>query len=290
MACLWWDCDALGTDSVLLVVDHPRLEEKLIYNSLRERGLEVVILNVTSTPLPINGAEIPRIALIRTVGMFRGVRSSAVLESMGSRTINSSSTIMTCGDKVLTYSALSRLGVPIPKSLLALGKDAVLKAYGEFHGVVVDKPPLGSWGRMVSLVKSVEMAEQIARAREMMPSSVRGHVIQEYVDTGGRDVRCLVLGDRVIGCMERAASRGWKSNVALGGTVRPIRVNGEMEELSLRAAEAVKGEFVAVDLLSNEETLVNEVNGVPEFKGFIKATGIDVAGELASHVWEVLKS
>ena len=103
-------------------------------------------------------------------------------------------------------------------------------------------------------------------------------------------MRCLVLGGRMIGCMERVASRGWKSNVALGGKVRRVRVNGEMEELSLRAAEAVKGEFVAVDLLSNGEIFVNEVNGVPEFKGFIKATGIDVARELASHVWEVTKS
>ncbi len=287
---LGWDCDALGTDSVLLVVDHPRLEEKLIYNSLREKGLEVRILNVTSTPLPINGVRVPGLALIRTVGMFRGVRSSAVLESMGSRTINSSSTIMTCGDKVLTYSALSKLGIPIPKSLLALGRGAVLKAYGEFQGVVVDKPPLGSWGRMISLVKSAEMAAQIADARGMMPSSVRGHIIQEYVETGGRDIRCLVLGGRMIGCMERMASRGWKSNVALGGTVRPIKVTVEIEKLSLKAAEAVKGEFVAVDLLSNGEILVNEVNGVPEFKGFIRATGIDVARELASYVWEVLRS
>ncbi|MDK2371772.1 MAG: RimK family alpha-L-glutamate ligase [Candidatus Korarchaeota archaeon] len=285
-----WDCDALGTDSVLLVVDHPRLEEKLIYSSLREKGLEVGILNVTSTPLPINGVKIPRVALIRTVGMFRGVRSSAVLESMGSHSVNSSSTIMTCGDKVLTYSALSKFGIPIPKSVLALGRDAVLKAYGEFQGVVVDKPPLGSWGRMVSLIKNAEMAVQIADARGMMPSSLRGHVIQEYIETGGRDIRCLVLGERTIGCMERMASVGWKSNVALGGKVRPIKATSEIEELSLKAAEAVKGEFVAVDLLSNEEVLVNEVNGVPEFKGFIKATGIDVAKELASYTWEVLKS
>ncbi|MDK2383294.1 MAG: RimK family alpha-L-glutamate ligase [Candidatus Korarchaeota archaeon] len=287
---LGWDCDALGTDSVLLVVDHPRLEEKLIYNSLKEKGLKVGILNVTTTPLPINGVKIPEIALIRTVGMFRGVRSSAVLESMGSHSINSSSTIMTCGDKVLTYSALSKLGIPIPKSLLALGRDAVLKAYGEFQGVVVDKPPLGSWGRMVSLIKSAEMAVQIADARGMMPSSLRGHVIQEYIETGGRDIRCLVLGERTIGCMERMASTGWKSNVALGGKVRPIKATSVVEELSLKAAEAVKGEFVAVDLLSNEEVLVNEVNGVPEFKGFIKATGIDVAKELASYIWEVLRS
>ncbi len=272
------------------MVDHPRLEEKLIHKALSDRGIRVGILNVTSIPLPLNGVRAAEISLIRTIGMFRGVRAAAVLESMGVHTINSSSTILRCGDKVLTYSILHGAGLPIPRSLLALGREAVLRAHAQFSGPAVDKPPLGSWGRMVSLVRSTEMASQIAEARELMPSSVRGHIIQEYVETGGRDVRCLVLGDRLLGCMERSAARGWKSNVALGGKVRALEVTDEMEELSLRAARAVEGEFVAIDLLSNGELLVNEVNGIPEFKGFMRATGIDVAGELASHVREVLRS
>jgi len=221
--------------------------------------------------------------------MFRGARTAAVLESMGSRTINGSIAILTCGDKVLTYAALSKLGLPIPKSFLALGKEAALKAYNSFKGVAVVKPPLGSWGRMVSLVRSGEMVEQIAEAREIMSSSLKGHVVQEYVETGGRDIRCLVLGGKLLGCMERMASTGWRSNVALGGAVRPVRVDGELEELSIKASESVRGEFIAVDLLTDGRPLVNEVNGVPEFKGFIRATGIKAPDLLASHVREVLR-
>lgn len=222
--------------------------------------------------------------------MFRGARAAAVLDSMGSHTINGSLAILTCGDKALTYAALSKSGLPIPKSFLALGKEAALKAFDSFRGVAVDKPPLGSWGRMVSLVRNRDMAEQIAEARDIMSSGLKGHIVQEYVETGGRDIRCLVLGGKLIGCMERIASSGWKSNVALGGSVRPIEVDDELEELSLKAAESVGGEFVAVDLLANEELLVNEVNGVPEFKGFMKATGIKVHSILASYVREVLRS
>lgn len=204
--------------------------------------------------------------------------------------MNASQAIMTCGDKVLTYSALSSRGIPIPKSFLALGRGAAIKAHKAFGGRAVDKPPLGSWGRMVSLVTSVEVADQIARAREMMPSSVRGHIVQEYVETEGRDVRCLVLGGKLLGCVERIASSGWRSNVALGSTVRPMRPSSMVEDLSIRAADAVGGEFVAVDLLGDSEVLVNEVNGIPEFKGFMKATGVDVPRELALYLKGVLRA
>lgn len=281
--------DALGTE-ILLVVDHPRLEEKLILKSLRERGLHFSLLNVKTHPLPINGLKMRSISLIRAVGMFGGARAAAVLESMGSHTINSSLTILACGDKVLTYSILSRSGLPIPKSFLALGKEAALEAYYSFKGVAVDKPPIGSWGRMVSKVKSREVVEQIAEAREIMSSSLRGHIIQEYVETGGKDIRCLVLGGVLLGCVERVASVGWRSNVALGAVARSIKVSGELEELPIRAAESVGGEFVAVDLFANDGLLVNEVNGVPEFKGFMRATSMNVPDLLVSHVREVLRS
>jgi len=246
-------------------------------------------MNVTSTPIPINGTAAP-ISLIRTISMFRGARASAALESIGSHTINGNISIITCGDKALTYATLSKAGIPIPRSFLALGRDAAIKAFGFFNGMAVDKPPLGSWGRMVSLVKSYGMAEQIALAREIMPSSMKGHLVQEYVDTGGRDLRCLVLDGRLLGCIERIAFNGWKSNVALGARVRRVKAVPLMEELSIKAAESVKGEFVAVDLLANEEVLVNEVNGIPEFKGFMRATGIDVAREIALYIKEVLRS
>ncbi len=247
-------------------------------------------MNVMSIPIPINRIQAPKISLIRTIGMFRGARASAVLKSMGSHTINESSSILTCGDKALTYAALLRGGIPIPRSFLALGKDAAIKAYGSFNNVAVDKPPLGSWGRLISLVRNYDLMEQIALAREIMPSSMKGHLIQEYVNTGGRDLRCLVLGGRLLGCMERIASSGWRSNVALGAKIRSVRVTPLMEELSIKAAEAVKGEFVAIDLLAGEEILVNEVNGIPEFKGFMRATGIDVPREIALYITRVLKS
>ncbi len=266
------------------------MEEKLIYKSLRDKGLEVRLINVISTPLPIDRIDAPKASLIRTVGMFRGARTAAVLESMGSHVINGSETILTCGDKVLTYSALLKANVPIPRSFLALGKEAAIRAYDKFGKIAVDKPPLGSWGRMVSLVRNHSMMEQIALAREIMPSSLRGHVIQEYVEVGGRDLRCLVLGGHLIGCMERIASDGWKSNVALGGKVKAIKATLLIEDLSIRAAEAVKGEFVAIDLLVNDNAFVNEVNGVPEFKGFMKATGINVAEEVTSHIREMIRA
>ncbi len=271
-----------------MLVDHPRLEEKLILSALKESGVPVKVVNTLTDPLSLKEGQ--GIALIRTVSMYRAVRSAAFLEASGFHAINSSLTLQICGDKALTYASLSSAGVRILPTLLALGADAAIKAFRLIGGKVVDKPPIGSWGRLISLVKNERSMSSLASVREALPSNVKGHLIQRYVETGGRDIRCLVLGDELIGCVQRYASNGWKSNVALGAFTKQISPDEELKELSLRASEAVSGEFVAIDLLSDGETYVNEVNGVPEFKGFMKATGIPVHELLAQYVRGVVRA
>ncbi len=270
-------------------MDHPRLEEKLIFKALRDLGIETKVVNVLSSPLKLEHVE-DGLSIIRTVSMYRGVRSAAFLEAAGHRTINSSKALMICGDKALTYAALKMKEIPIPTTLLALSEESAVKAYRSLGGKVVDKPPVGSWGRLVSLIKNELSMLNLVRIREGLPSNVRGHIIQKYVETGGKDLRCLVLGSGLLGCVERRAKNGWRSNVALGATTREVVVTEEMEELSLKAAESVGGEFVAVDLLSDGQIYVNEVNGIPEFKGFMKATGTKVHRLLAQQVRKVIRT
>ncbi len=265
-------------------MDHPRAEEKLILKELRSLGLKVGLLNPRVSPVPIGGFNAPAVSLVRAISMFNGLRAAAVFESQGSHVINSSYTIIACGDKAVGYAKLASAGIPIPRTYLAFSVDAAAKALEEFGGIAVDKPPVGSWGRMVSLLKSRSLLEYVAKAREEMAGSVRGHLIQQYIESNGRDIRCLVLGERVLGCIERVARRGWRSNIALGASARPHELSREIEELALKAAEAVGGEFVSVDFLVDSSIYVNEINGTPEFKGFMAATGMNVARELAEHV------
>ena len=90
--------------------------------------------------------------------------------------------------------------------------------------------------------------------------------------------------------MRSAAKGDWRSNVARGGRTKAIKLDEELSELAVKAAEVIGGEFMAIDLFHDgERYLVNEVNGVPEFKGFMEATKMDVAGRLARYVKLVLK-
>ena len=116
---------------------------------------------------------------------------------------------------------------------------------------------------------------------------MRTHVIQEYIDLPNRDIRTLVVGDEVLAAMFRYRKDGdWRTNVARGGVPMMAYLNEELREISLKAAEAIGGEVISVDVFEMPDGtyLVNEVNGCPEFKGFIQATGMDVADKIINYL------
>jgi len=277
---------------VKVYYDLPRIEEKLILKSLEELGLKTVPVNVTKEPMPLQGIE-EHVPIVRAVSMFRSTYTAAVLEANGLKPINSAYTIMFSGDKILTYSALASNNIPIPKTIIAMNGDSTMKAYVEMGFPLVDKPPIGSWGRLVSLIRDWHEAKIVIEHRSMMNTpQMKVHIVQEYVEMPeNRDIRCFVIGDMCLGCIYRIPGEGeWRSNVALGGKVKKLEDDKESCELTLKAAKALRGEVISVDIFEGKEGfVVNEVNGVPEFKGFMRATGINVGEEIAKYVLERLK-
>ncbi len=272
---------------VELIYDYPRLEERLIIERLKARGADVVLTNVNDVPL-IMGEGASDAALIRPVSMFKALYAAAARESSGIFTVNSSETIAICGDKILCLSRVAARGIRIPRTVVAVDSRSAEQAFKLMPKPVVDKPPIGSWGRLVALVGDERTWRTILEYRSLISSAqLKVHVLQQYVETGGRDVRTIVLGGEVLGAMERIGPPDdWRTNVALGGKTVQRKLDPELVEISIRCAEVVGGEFVAVDILVDRsgEYYVNELNGVPEFKGFMEATGIDVAAHLAGHV------
>ncbi len=269
----------------LLVYDYAREEEKRIKRELDRRGVSCRAVNVLRTYLDLNAEEEgDGVAIIRPVAMYTAAYSAAALEAQGYETVNNSSTIITAGDKALTYAVLRRHGVPIPHTILVLDPKPLLDAASELGYPLVDKPPIGSWGRLVTLIESEHQLKTIAEHRSILGSKqLRVHLLQEYVETGSTDIRCIVIDEELIGCMKRIAARGeWRSNVALGARVEKYQADGDLEELAIKAAAAVKGFFISLDFFHHPDRgyLVNEVNGVPEFKGFMHATGVNVASIL----------
>ncbi len=280
---------------IALITDIIRQEEKFIIKALNGKSIDYDVINVGQEPLPFN-KELRKydVGIIRPVSMYRALYSSAVLEAVGVHTINSTEAISTCGDKILTYSKLFRNDVPIPESIIATSSDAVMKAYEQIGFPLIDKPPIGSWGRLVSLIRDVYEGKTIIEHREMLGNSaLKVHIVQEYIKYTNRDIRCIVIGEEIIGCYARnIPPNEWRANVALGGNPTPINLDDKLRELSVKAARIVRGEFISIDILEHPTKgyVINELNDVPEFKGFMLATGINVAEKLVDYIIKTYRS
>src|SRR5205823_8823 len=152
------------------------------------------------------------------------------------------------------------------------------------------KPPVGSWGRLMAKVDDPEEAEQIIEHKSALGSPMHSiFYVQEYVDKPERDLRAFVVGDEIVAAMSRH-SKEWRTNAARGATAEPFVPTEEMTDLALRAAKAVGGGVLAVDLMEGPEGLVvHEVNPTPEFRALTGATSVDVAGRILDYVEEVAK-
>ncbi|HEY7200955.1 MAG TPA: lysine biosynthesis protein LysX [Candidatus Dormibacteraeota bacterium] len=278
---------------VAVLASHVRLEEKLIFRALEARGCPLVHVNDRRLSVCLDGAR-PEwdVALNRALSATRRLEVSRLCEAWGVPVVNTSQVVATCDDKLATSLALLRRDVPIPPTAVALSPDGGRQAIEAVGYPAVVKPINGSWGRMLAKLNDPDAAEAVLHHRRALPSPAQGIVYaQRFVDKPGRDVRAVVIGDRVVAAMHRR-SEHWVSNTALDAEPVACPITPRLEELSLRAAAAVGGGALAVDLLETAggELLVNEVNSSMEFHGLVRATGADVAGRLVAHCLEVARS
>lgn len=269
-----------------LAVDIIRYDEKLLIEAFKDLGINIAIIKVDNELLPLMDGRMfnESLVVLRPISAFNAIYSAVSFESMGALTINSSKALYVCNDKILTYGCLIKEGLRIPKTYIALSSSSLQSVNNKLQFPIIDKPPIGSWGRLVSYIRDNIDLRMISEHRDYMGPIVKTHIMQEVIGLG-KDLRCIVVGDEVLGCMIRKASDDeWRSNVALGGTVENYPVDSEIEELVIRASKAVGTEFAGVDLLVGDGYYVNEVNGVPEFKGFIRATGIKVHEHLVKYL------
>ena len=150
------------------------------------------------------------------------------------------------------------------------------------------KPAIGSWGRLLSRINDRDAAEAILEHKTTLGSFHHGaFYIQEYVNKPGRDIRSFVVADETIAAIYRDSPH-WITNTARGGVASNCPVTDEIDDLSLRAARAVGGGVVAIDLLESENgLLVNEVNYTMEFRNSIDTTGVNIPARIVDHVIEV---
>lgn len=272
---------------VALFFSRLRVEEKALNRALEARGASVERLDARRLAFSLDLADLgPYDAFwVRCISHTQAVYISRLAERTGKPVVNRPSVIQTCGDKILTTLALEEAGVPTPKARVAFSPEAALEAIEEMGYPVVLKPAHGSWGRLLARVNDRDAAEALLEHKVTLGGVLHSAIyIQEHIQKPGRDIRVLVAGNEVIAAVYRQSAH-WITNTALGGEALSCPLTPDLVNLSLRAAEAVGGGILAVDLLETQDgrLLVNEVNHTPEFHGAMKAAGVDIADRMAAY-------
>lgn len=199
-------------------------------------------------------------------------------ERMGVPLINGAEAVEACADKLQTLQLLSASGLPIPKTILAKFPVDVDVIERELGFPVVVKKLRSTRGAGVVLCQSREQFDDLA-----MLLGDAGHqsdfIFQQYVATShGRDVRVLVIGDKVAAAMERRSPNGgFKSNISLGGTGFAIDPPPEMAKLAIDAAKALRLDVAGIDVLFDANGFrICEANSSPGFVGLEKACPVSV--------------
>ena len=279
------------TTTITALYDTIRLEEKLLIESAKKNEINLEMVDCKKLSVDLNEIQsFDSPVLQRCVSYYRNLHSTAAIEGQGVRVVNCLNTGIFAGNKLFTHMLLQKSGVPTPNATVAFSKDAAMNALDRNGFPKIIKPTVGSWGRMVSKINDMDSAEGIIEGREAMYPIHQVHFLEEFVERPPRDIRAIVIGDTVPAAIYRNSGDGnWKTNTHLGGSAETCKITNELEEICLKAKNAVQGEIVGVDLMeSNEKGLVvHEINNTTEFRNVVRVTGVDITKLMLEYVKEL---
>ena len=272
---------------------NPKLySTRRLIEAAKQRGHEVQVLdvlrcymNITSNRPSVHyrgeiltgfDAVIPRIGASVT---FYGTAVLRQFEMMGTYPLNESVAISRSRDKLRSLQLLSRKGIGLPVTGFAHKPDDTQDLIKMVGGApLVIKLLEGTQGIGVVLAETAKAAESVIEAFMGLKANI---LVQEFIkEAGGADIRCFVIGDKVVATMMRQGKEGeFRSNLHRGGSAKLIRITPEERSTAARAARTMGLNVAGVDLLrSNHGPVVMEVNSSPGLEGIENATGKDIAG------------
>ncbi len=232
--------------------------------------------------LDIYDAVIPRIGASIT---FYGMAVLRQFEMMGVFPLNESVAIGRSRDKLRSLQLLSRAGVGLPVTSFAHSPDDTQSLIQLVSGApLVIKLLEGTQGKGVVLAETKKAAESVIDAFRELDANF---LVQQFVkEAGGADIRCFVIGNRVVAAMMRQAKEGeFRSNLHRGGTATLVKLSPAERATAVKAAKTMGLNVAGVDIVrSNEGALVLEVNSSPGLEGIETATGKDVAGMIIEFI------
>ncbi len=293
---------------ILVVTSRGRLNwsTRRLVEALRGRGHRVAVTPVDSMSLHISsnaiklmvggsvadvdavlvrglGASVNAEQLVARLGVLAGV------EAAGVPVVNPWLSLLLARSKPLSTALLAARGLRVPETIVSESMAALLR-FAESRGRVVVKPVMGSLGLGSFLAEGVD---QLYHYASLLLSLSKPVYAQEYIEKRlNSDIRVFVVEGRVVAAARRIAPPGsWRTNIARGGHAEPVKLDGETEELALRAVEALGLYYAGVDIAEDQEgtPYILEVNASPNWRGLFHATGVDPAGEIARLVERLAK-
>jgi len=278
---------------VTILYDTIRWEEKALLEAGKKNNINIQMVNCKKLALNLEkNPEDYGVVIQRCVSYYRNLHSTAALEGLGVKVINCLNTGVFAGNKLFTHMLLKKFGVPTPDATVAFSKEAALQALETQGFPKIIKPTVGSWGRLISKLNDKESADGIIESRENMYPIHQIHYLEEFVKRPPRDIRAIMVGDKIVAAIYRTSGNGnWKTNMALGGIAEPCKVTSEMEEMCIKAKNAVQGDIVGVDLMESDEKglVVHEVNNTTEYKNTVRVCEVDIPSLMLDYALNIGK-
>ena len=269
-----------------------RLVESARARGMKTRVIDVLACNLVVEPgqprVFVAGEElkdvavaIPRIGASVTGAGLAVVRQ---LEAQGVPVVNGAAGIANSRDKLRALQLLAQAGIDVPRTVLARGGGDIKELVAHVGGLpAILKLIQGTQGVGVMIAHSEAEVESILATLWDLGQEI---LLQEFIaESRGRDVRALVVGDRVAGAMRCEAPSGeFRSNLHRGGEGSALELSAEYAQAAVRAARVLGLSVAGVDLLEAESgPKVMEVNSSPGFEGLERATRVDIAGAIVDH-------
>ena len=276
-----------------ILVDRVAAEEKLLLKEFETRNVDLQMIDVRKLQLRLNDPEPWKqydVIFDRSVSFSKALATLQVFKGWGIPTVNFAEVAEICGSKLTTSIELEKRSIPTPKVTIAYSAESALDAMEEMGFPVVMKPAVGSWGRLLSKINDRDAAETVLEHKSSLGNYNHSiFYIQQFIEKAqGQDIRSFVVDGVTICAIERQ-SKHWITNTARGATTANCPVTDQIDDLSLRAAEAVGGGLLAIDLFEDTEGnwLVNEVNHSMEFRNSIEPTGVNIPEKMVDFVIKV---
>lgn len=252
------------------------------------KSIEVVIGDEGRSKIISNGTPLKRYDCVYAKGSFR---YSALLEVLAI-TLSKESfmpynphALTLVHDKMLSQITFENEGIPMPKTHIAATIQKAKELLEKMVYPLIIKLPQGTQGKGVMFFESFATASSIIDTFETLKHPF---IIQEYIETKSTDLRVFVVGDNVVASMRRIGKLDEKrANLHAGGVGEKVEIDKKTANIAIKAAKAVGADIAGIDVLESKRgPLVIEANISPGLQGITKATGVDVADEIAKYLYK----